>query len=263
MPSEPRKSSEEIHEATFGSLRDCLVGGNQEQQNRERRVRRRALVISISIQSVVLVALVIVPLFGRTESIVGKDYVPIPPYSPYRTSHERSGGDPSRGPKNACHFCVPPTIPTVIVTHDGHRPTDGSDENIGESLLPGIPGAPDGLIPIGDSRTTPRPPRPAVENQPRPSVVHVTTIDPAMLQRRVEPSYPPLARQIHKEGKVELRAVIATDGTIQSLEIVGGDPIFYLSAKEAVSQWRYRPTILNGQPVEVDTYITVIYTMQH
>ncbi len=84
-----------------------------------------------------------------------------------------------------------------------------------------------------------------------------------MLIHRVEPVYPPLPRQIHKEGRVEMRAIIATDGTIQSLEIVSGDPMFYQSAIEAVKQWRYRPTILNGQPVEIDTFITVIYTLQH
>lgn len=84
-----------------------------------------------------------------------------------------------------------------------------------------------------------------------------------MLIRRVEPLYPPLARQIHKEGRVEMRARIATDGTIQSLEVVGGDPLFYQSALEAVRQWHYKPTILNGQPVEIDTHITVIYTMSH
>ena len=65
--------------------------------------------------------------------------------------------------------------------------------------------------------------------------------------------YPPLMHQIHRAGRVELRAVISTDGTIQSLQIVGGDPGFYPSAIEAVQQWRYRPTILNGQPVEVET----------
>jgi len=91
----------------------------------------------------------------------------------------------------------------------------------------------------------------------------MTTIDPAMLVHRVEPAYPPLARQIHKEGRVELRAIIGTDGTIQSLQIVAGDPLFDISARDAVQQWRYRPTILNGQAVEVDTYITVVYTMQH
>ena len=84
-----------------------------------------------------------------------------------------------------------------------------------------------------------------------------------MLIHRVEPIYPPLARQIHREGRVELRATIGTDGTIQSLQVVSGDPMFLNSAIEAVRQWRYRPTILNGQPVEIDTYITVVYTMQH
>jgi protein TonB len=94
-------------------------------------------------------------------------------------------------------------------------------------------------------------------------VIQKTTIDPAMLIRRIEPIYPPLARQIHREGRVEMRARIATDGTIQSLEIVSGDPIFFQSAKDAVSQWLYHPTVLNGQKVEVDTYVTVIYTMPH
>jgi len=84
-----------------------------------------------------------------------------------------------------------------------------------------------------------------------------------MLIRRIEPQYPALAKQLHREGRVEMHARIAIDGTIQSLEIVSGDPIFHLSAMEAVSQWLYRPTVLNGQKVEVDTYITVIYTLQH
>ncbi len=91
----------------------------------------------------------------------------------------------------------------------------------------------------------------------------MTVLDPAMLIHRVEPVYPPLAKQIRKGGRVELRAIIGTDGTIRSLQIVSGDPLFYLSAREAVEQWRYRPTVLNGQPVEIDTYITVIYTTQH
>jgi periplasmic protein TonB len=82
-----------------------------------------------------------------------------------------------------------------------------------------------------------------------------------MLTHRVEPVYPPLPKQTGRGGKVELRAIIATDGTIQSLEVVSGDPLFYRSALDAVRQWRYRPTYLNGQPVEVDTFITVVYTI--
>jgi protein TonB len=71
-----------------------------------------------------------------------------------------------------------------------------------------------------------------------------------------------LPHQLHRSGKVELHAVIAVDGTIQSLQALSGDPLFISSALEAVRQWRYQPTYLNGQPVEVDTYITVIYTLQ-
>jgi protein TonB len=91
----------------------------------------------------------------------------------------------------------------------------------------------------------------------------MTHLDPAMLMHRVEPVYPPLAIHTHREGHVELRAVIGTDGTIQSLQVVMSDPLFNQSAMEAVQQWRYRPTVLNGQPVEIDTYITVIYSMPH
>jgi periplasmic protein TonB len=91
----------------------------------------------------------------------------------------------------------------------------------------------------------------------------MTHIDPALLIHRVEPIYPTLMQQIRRSGRVELRAVIATDGTIQSLQVVSGDPGFYQSALNAVSQWRYKPTLLNGQPVEIDTFITVIYNVQH
>jgi protein TonB len=73
--------------------------------------------------------------------------------------------------------------------------------------------------------------------------------------------YPALARQIHHEGRVELRALISTTGTIESLEVISGDPLLIQSALVAVREWRYRPTILNGRPIEVDTRITVIYTL--
>ncbi len=85
----------------------------------------------------------------------------------------------------------------------------------------------------------------------------------AQLIRRVEPIYPALAKQIQHEGRVELRAIISTAGTIESLEVLSGDPLFIQSALAAVREWRYRPTILNGRPIEVDTHITVIYTLSH
>jgi protein TonB len=85
----------------------------------------------------------------------------------------------------------------------------------------------------------------------------------AQLITRVDPIYPRLAVGIRREGRVELHAVISTNGTIESLEVISGDPLFIQSALSAVRQWRYRPTILNGRPIEVDTHITVIYTLNH
>lgn len=82
-----------------------------------------------------------------------------------------------------------------------------------------------------------------------------------MLRHRVEPVYPILAKQTGREGRVELHAIIATDGSIQSLEVLSGDPMFYTSALAAVREWSYRPTYLNGQAVEIDTRITVVYKL--
>jgi periplasmic protein TonB len=263
MPFEPRRVSEESQEAGLGSLRGCLVEGDAEQRNRERRVHRRALVISVLVQSAVLVMLVLAQLFGKTERIVAKDFVPIPPYG-HPTSHPR--GDHRSTNSH-------PTNTDSRFTF--HSPTNRASTQAPQDEASGDPGfgpignQPTGgedcswCVPIGDKDAGPRPPQPNVETPPRQRVVQMTHLDPAMLIRRVEPRYPTLAIQTHREGRVELRARIGTDGTIQSLEIVGGDPMFYLSAREAVSQWHYKPLILNGQPVEIDTHITVIYTMQH
>ncbi len=63
--------------------------------------------------------------------------------------------------------------------------------------------------------------------------------------------------------QLELRAVISTEGSISSLEVVRGDPLFIRASYDAVQQWRYRPLVLNGQPVEVETYIMVVFALQH
>ncbi len=66
-----------------------------------------------------------------------------------------------------------------------------------------------------------------------------------------------MAELTHTRGIVRLHAIIATDGTIQSLNVIDGPPLLIVAARDAVRQWRYRPYILNGQPVEVETMITV------
>ena len=82
-----------------------------------------------------------------------------------------------------------------------------------------------------------------------------------MLIRKVEPTYPALARSARISGNVVLKAIIDREGAIQDLQLVSGHPMLVPAAIDAVRQWRYRPYLLNGQPVEVETTITVIFTL--
>ena len=82
-----------------------------------------------------------------------------------------------------------------------------------------------------------------------------------LLIHRVEPVYPPIARAARVQGEVVLSAVIDTNGAIQNLQLVSGHPMLVPAALSAVQQWRYKPYLLNGQPVEVETTITVIFTL--
>jgi TonB family protein len=82
------------------------------------------------------------------------------------------------------------------------------------------------------------------------------------LVERVEPPYPPLARQTRIQGTVHLHAILAADGSVEELEVISGHPLLVQSALDAVRKWRFLPTTVNGQPVEVDTTIDVIYALE-
>ena len=86
-------------------------------------------------------------------------------------------------------------------------------------------------------------------------------VSEGLLIHKVQPSYPPLARQARIAGSVVLQASIGKDGAIQNLRLVSGHPMLAPAAIEAVKQWKYRPYFLNGEPVEVDTQITVNFTL--
>ena len=82
------------------------------------------------------------------------------------------------------------------------------------------------------------------------------------LSRSVRPEYPLLARQMKVQGRVELDAQIGKDGGVQALQVVGGRAILADAAREAVKQWRFKPYMQNGQPVETQVPITVNFTIQ-
>ena len=82
-----------------------------------------------------------------------------------------------------------------------------------------------------------------------------------LLIRKVQPAYPPLARQARIQGQVLLQAQISKDGTIENLQLISGHPMLAPAAIEAVKQWRYKPYMLNGEPVAVDTQVVVNFTL--
>lgn len=100
---------------------------------------------------------------------------------------------------------------------------------------------------------------------PRPSVTGPLRVSQGVAQgflvHQVKPVYPPLARQARIQGSVLLRAIIGKDGGIENLQLVSGHPMLAPAAIEAVRQWRYRPYTLNGEPVEVETEITVNFVL--
>lgn len=86
-------------------------------------------------------------------------------------------------------------------------------------------------------------------------------VQSALLVNRVVPAYPAVAITAHISGTVVLHAIIAKDGTVQELSYVSGPPLLMKAAMDAVRQWRYRPTMLNDEPVEVETTIDVVFNL--
>lgn len=151
-------------------------------------------------------------------------------------------------------FVQPGHIPTGI--HNG--PEDPAPEPIGIGTNigpiasgPAIPG----LLPGGTMPVAPPAPRPVVR------AIRTSSIQEGSLLHRVQPAYPPQARIARIQGMVVLAAVISKAGAIENLRVLSGHPMLVKAAIDAVSEWRYRPYILNNEPVEVETQITVNFTL--
>jgi protein TonB len=113
----------------------------------------------------------------------------------------------------------------------------------------------------------PKPPEPKVEKKPDPPPPSAPMkvsggVQAARLAHRVEPVYPPLARQARISGAVRLRAIISADGAVEQLNVISGHPLLIRAAADAVRQWRYRPTLLTGRAVPVSTEIEVNFVLR-
>src|SRR3954466_7069854 len=122
----------------------------------------------------------------------------------------------------------------------------------------GVPGGQMGGVIGGIINSTPV----AVPKVATPQRVRVSQgVSQGLLVRKVNPAYPPLARQARIQGQVVLQAEISKDGSIANLRLVSGHPMLAPAAIEAVKQWKYKPYFLNGEPVEVETQIQVNFTL--
>jgi periplasmic protein TonB len=130
-----------------------------------------------------------------------------------------------------------PDFPT-IGTGSGRGPGDGVAHGLGDSIPVIIPQHPAAIKPL------------VVSHWAEGNIIY-----------RVQPSYPPIARLARVQGAVELRAIISKTGAIENLIVVSGHPMLVKSAIEAVRQWRYRPYLLNNEPIEVETEITVNFVL--
>jgi protein TonB len=252
-----KSQNQPVENHDSASLSACLVDGDADLLHRARRTRRRSLLLSVLVQIAILAALILIPILSKTPPIALANVMPLPPYY-HATTSEHTAERPHHAARtHEFTFCL--SCPPVLATPDTQSTNSAhSDENItGADIIEGT--GPECSECKGLAANTG--PHPAIPEVSTPSIVHVTNIDPAMLIHRVEPIFPTLARQTGREGRVELHALIGADGAVRSLQVLEGDPMFHQSALDAVRQWRYKPTLLNGRAVEVDTHITVIYKL--
>lgn len=170
---------------------------------------------------------------------------------------------------DAGRLMAPKAIPKEIAMIKEDEMPPAAAAGVVGGVPGGVPGgAPGGVIGgiIGSVPTAaPPPPPPPVKEAPKPVTpkqIRVGgNVQSAKLVNQPKPAYPPLARQARIQGVVKFNAVIGRDGSIQNLTLVSGHPLLVPAATEAVRQWRYQPTLLNGEPVEVVTQIDVNFTL--
>ena len=239
----------------IGNLENCMVECVRESLGRGRSVRRKALVISSALELSLIAAVILWPLV--TPGVISQR-VTMTPVPPFRGLPRAQA--PSEHAKLASSHQTPrmPTFVTVMHAPQraGAEPPSLYDPLATGSygLSPGIPGG------TGGGSVSIAPPR-SVATGAGP--VHVSSgVMLAALISRVEPVYPPIAKIMHLEGTVDLRAIIRMDGSIGRLTVVDGNPILAVATEAAVRQWRYKPTLLNDQPVEVDTIVRLNFRLQ-
>ncbi len=159
---------------------------------------------------------------------------------------------------------APTVIPRTItqIKDEPEPPPDTGAMGVVGGVPGGMPGGSVGGVIggiIGSIGNAPPPPPPKATTPKRIRVGG--QVEQAKLIFNPKPEYPPLAKMARIQGTVRLEAIISKDGAMQDLRVISGHPLLVKSAIEAVSRWRYQPTLLNGDPVEVVTEIDVNFTL--
>jgi len=212
--------------------------------------------LSAIVQSIILGILILIPLIytealpkGMLNTFLVAPAPPPPPPPPAAPVKA------VRAPKivQLNKMVAPTVIPKNVAMIKDEAPViytngGGVDGGTGSGILNGI---------IGSGGSGPPPPPTKA-----PSRIRVGgNVQAASLVNKVTPQYPPIAKTAHVSGTVILHAIIAKDGSIQELQYMSGPPLLMKSAMDAVREWRYKPTMLNGDPVEVDTTISVVFSL--
>jgi len=233
--------------------------------NKKRTNKPYTVFLSMALQVGFLAILILIPLIyteALPKTLMSSILLappppppPPPPPAPAQIVHVK----PQAHLMDAGKLVAPKVIPkdVKIIKEDAAPPDMGG---IAGGVPGGVAGGSMGGViggVIGGAGIAPPPP-------PRPTVTRTRVggaVQAAKLVNRVQPIYPPLARQTRISGTVRLHAIIAKNGSVEQLTVESGHPLLVQSALDAVRQWRYQPTLLNGEPVEVDTEIDVIFSL--
>lgn len=218
---------------------------------------RRWMLAAFTLNGSILVALILIPLIY--PDALPSHFIPtllVAPAAPQPQTVVHNRAEAARNPSEmyAGHVVVPTQVPHIITYLHDPAPSLGPD--IATGIGPSIPGA-DGLNPFGA-----RPPV-TVVHPPSPASIRLPSkfVEGNLIFKTI-PQYPVIAKTVGQQGTVVLQAVISKSGAIEKLQVVSGPPMLQQAAIDAVKTWRYRPYLLNDQPVEVETTVNVIFKLE-
>lgn len=240
-------------------------------EDRGKTQKASSILLSFGSQVVLLGVLVVIPLIyfealpmaQLSASLVAPPPPPPPPPPPQAIPQVKVVKVAPRQFNNN-QLMAPKQIPKEIAMIKEDEMPPVATGGVQGGVPGGVPGGVGGGVLGGVIGSIPNaaPPPPPKEKPKTPSQIRVGgNVQAAKLVRQPKPTYPPLAKQARIQGTVKFNAVIGKDGTIQNLQLVSGHPLLVPSATEAVKQWVYQPTLLNGEPVEVITQIDVNFTL--